>query len=263
MDKKSKPVQPSPKPRLRARPRARRRINWGPVLLVALGVNVFLACFNSKITAIRSLNLDGVRQSERQRLARITEAIKGQPALKVDPRFVENFFMNESRVKSADFRRNIFGVARLMLEYREPVAAIVGSKSTYLDSTGVVFTDPEEKGTFPQIRLEPKIRVSVVALSGVINYKSVARLADLVHQQLADIEDKENPIEIEVQETGGLCLNMNNGTVDLGTSEQLPEKIEKLKQILQTKPDLFEVNSSLNLMVPENPQVVSRKKENG
>ena len=231
--------------------------------MVVLFANVVYACYNSKITQIRSLNLDGVRPSERMRLARITDEIKGKPALKVDPRVVESSFMNQSRIKSADFRRNIFGIARLILQYRTPVAGIVGARQTFLDEMGVVFVDLEEKGTFPQIKLQTKIKVSVMALSGVINYTNVAKLAKLVQSELSTSSRAGNPIEIEVQETGGVCLNINNGVVDLGTGDQLSEKIEKLKQILDEQPDIFEQNSSLNLMVPENPQRVPRKNESG
>lgn len=199
------------------------------------------------------------------------EMITGKPALTIDPRRVESSFMNESRVKSADFRRNIFGIGRLIIHYRRAVASIAGSPKTYLDEEGVIFFEPEEtskfdpapQSTLPQVSLDSKIKVSVMAISGVINYKNVANLAKLVRSELSEINKTENPIEIEVQETGGVCLNINNGIVDLGTSEQLPEKILKLKQILQAQPDLFEANSSLNLMIPENPQRVPRKKENG
>ncbi len=259
MEQKSKP--------LRRRPRPRRRINWAPTLALLLTANVVYACFNSKVTAIRSVNLDGVRPTERNRLDRMVQSLRGVPALKIDPRAVENSFMNESRVLSADFRRNIFGVARLMLHYRIPVASLAGSPKTYFDETGAIFFEPEPvEGSgkdLPQIKLDSKMRVSVMAISGVINYKSVAELAKLARAELTGSNKTENPIEIDVQDNGGVCLNINNGTVDLGTCEQLPEKIAKLKQVLQEHPDLFEVNSSLNLMIPERPQVIARKKDNG
>jgi hypothetical protein len=225
--------------------------------------NCVFAAYSSKITAIRAINLDGVRKSERLRLERLTDDIKGIPALKIDPRKVESSFMNETRVKKADFRRNIFGIARLILEYRTPVASFVGSKQTFLDKSGVVYWDLEEKGVYPQISLETKIKVSVMAISGVINYASVAELAELVSEKLKDASTTGKPIEIEVQEAGGVCLNINNGTVILGTNEELSAKIEKLKQVLVEHPDLFEKNSSINLMVPERPQVIARKKGNG
>lgn len=255
MEQKSKPR--------RRRTRPRRRVNWGPTLALLLFANCVFAAYSSKITSIRAINLDGVRKSERLRLERLTEEIKGIPALKIDPRKVESSFMNETRVKKADFRRNIFGIARLILEYRTPVASFAGSRQTFLDESGVVYWDLEEKGVYPQISLETKIKVSVMAISGVINYASVAELAELVSEKLKDASTTGKPIEIEVQETGGVCLNINNGTVILGTSEELPTKIEKLKQVLTEHPDLFEKNSSVNLMVPERPQVIPRKKENG
>ena len=259
MEPKSSPVRK----RTKIRPRSRRRINWPPILVTILCVNTLAACYNSRITQVRSINLDGVRASERLRVDRIVEQIKGKPALKIDPRVVESSFMNESRVKSADFRRNIFGIARLIIHDRNPVAAIDGSAHTYLDESGVVYKDLEEKSVLPQVKLENKIKVSVFALSGAINYSNVAELAQMVRSKLMGTNSPDNPIEIDVLETGGVCLNINNGTVELGTFRFLPEKIEKLKQTLADEPKFFEANSKLNLIVPENPQRVQRKKENG
>lgn len=189
--------------------------------------------------------------------------IKGIPALKVDPRVVESPFMNETRIKNADFRRNVFGVGRLILAYRKAVASITGPKQTFIDESGVVFTDPEEKSAMPSILLEDQIKVSVIALCGVINYKQLADLAQIVRTSFPDSLTGANPVEIEVQETGGLCLNMNGGIVILGTSDQVTEKIEKLKQVLQENPDLFKDNISINMMKPSLPQMTKRKKESG
>ena len=254
---------------VRRRPRSRRKINWTPALALILSLNIIIAGFRSGVTAIRSVNLDGVRKSERLRLERMSDSIKGKPALTIDPRLVEAPFMNESRVKSADFRRNIFGIGRLILRYRIPVATIAGAKDTYLDPEGVIFMDPEvavdpaATKTLPSIALDAQIRVSVMTLAGVINYRSVADLAKLVQSELTSMNKSEVPVEIEVLGTGGVCLNMNNGTAILGTFRQLSEKVQRLKQSFQEHPDLFEVNSSVNLMVPENPQVIARNKENG
>ena len=209
---------------------------------------------------IRSINLDGVRNSERLRLNRISEDMKGIPALKVDPRIVENPFMNESRILEADFRRNIFGIARLILKYRRPVASIAGSKQTYLDENGVVFVDPEEKGIYPIILLQSKIKVTVFALSGVINFREIAELAKITETNLPGTLTGGKPVEIEVQETGGLCLNISDGIVELGSYEQMPLKIKNLKKALEDNPNLLVENKVINLMVPSRLDATPRKK---
>ena len=250
-----------PKPRVRRKKlRGRKRLNWGAIFVLLLIVNVIYAGFNSKITAIRSINLDGVRNSERLRLNRISEDMKGIPALKVDPRIVENPFMNESRILEADFRRNIFGIARLILKYRRPVASIAGSKQTYLDENGVVFVDPEEKGIYPIILLQSKIKVTVFALSGVINFREIAELAKITETNLPGTLTGGKPVEIEVQETGGLCLNISDGIVELGSYEQMPLKIKNLKKALEDNPNLLVENKVINLMVPSRLDATPRKK---
>ncbi len=247
----------------RKRLRTRKRVNWGPVFVVLLLSNLVIACFSSKLTAIRSINLEGVRDSERLRLNKLAGEIKGVPALKVDPRVIEAPFTNESRIKSADFRRNVFGVGRLILVYRKAVASIAGSKQAFIDEDGVVFTDPEEKLPMPSVLLQAKIKVTVVALSGVINYKQIAELAQMVRTTFPETLTGANQIEIEVQESGGVCLNMNSGIAILGTWDLLPEKVEKLKQVLIDQPDMFKNNLSINMMIPSHPQFKQRKKESG
>lgn len=247
----------------RKRLRPRRRVNWAPVFVVLLTVNILFACYNSKLTAIRNINLDGVRNSERLRLNRIADEIKGIPAMKVDPRVVENPFMSESRVLNADFRRNVFGVGRLVLTYRKPVASVTNSLNTYLDDGGVIFVDPEVKAVMPSIKFQSKIKVSVMSLTGVINYVQIANLAQIVQAKLPETLTSGKPVEIEVQETGGVCLNISNGVVELGSCEHLELKIEKLKQAIEDNPKLFIENQSLNLMVPDRPESTPRKKESG
>ncbi len=247
----------------RTRLRAKKRLNWGLIFGVLLAINIIFAVFSSKLTAIRTINLDGVRITERDRLSRVANEIKGIPALKVDPRVVETPFMNETRVKNADFRRNVFGVGRLIIVYRKAVASITGPKQTFLDESGVIFTDPEEKSPMPSVLLQDQIKVSVIALCGVINYKQLADLAQIIRTSFPETLTGANPIEIEVQETGGVCLNMNGGIVILGTNEQLVEKIEKLKQVMKETPDMFKENISINMMPPSHPQFTKRKKESG
>ena len=247
----------------RKRLRSRRRLNWGPILAALLTVNIMLAGFSSKLTCIRTINLEGVRNSERLRLERLANDIKGIPALKVDPRVVESPFMNETRIQNADFRRNVFGVGRLILVYRKAVASITGCKHTFIDESGVIFTDPEEKSAMPSILLQDQIKVTVMALCGVTNYKHVAELVGIVRASFPETLSGANPVEIEVQETGGLCLNMNSGIVILGTNENMTQKVEKLKQVFQENPDIFIENISINMMNPNNPQKTKRKKESG
>jgi hypothetical protein len=184
--------------------------------------------------------------------------------MKVDPRMVESPFMSESRVLNADFRRNVFGIGRLILQYRKPVASIAGSPHSYLDESGVIFVDPEVDAILPDIRLQPKIKVSVMSISGVINYKQIADLAQIAQTKLPETLTGGKPVEIEVLETGGVCLNISGGVVELGSFDQVDAKIEKLKDALKDNPNLFIENESINLMVPGRaPEMMPRKKVSG
>lgn len=241
----------------RLRP-GRTKLNWGPIWLLLTFVNVGIACAHSKVTSIRTVNLVGVRNSERQRIARLTEQIKGIPALQVDPFLAEGTFLNQTRVSSVDFRRNFFGIARLTIRYREAVASVKGSPMTFLAKDGTIFDDPEEKSELPVLNFDPTVKLSLITVSEVIDGQELAEIVLKIKHIFRD--KAPGKLEIQMQDQGGVCLNMDNGIVVLGSSDQLDEKLEKLREIFSAKPDLLTTVSVLNLMTPERPMMTERGK---
>ncbi|HLO99124.1 MAG TPA: hypothetical protein VK171_11065, partial [Fimbriimonas sp.] len=250
-------LKPTTKRKRRVRP-GKRRLNWGPVWLLAAAVNIGVACAHSKVTSVRAINTVGVRNSERERVARLTEQIKGIPALQVDPFVAEGTFLNQSRVASVDFRRNFFGIARLTMTYREPVASIKGSPHTYLAKDGTVFDDPEVTAELPILSYDPNVKLSLLTLSEIVNGKEMAGTI----LKLKHIFRNKRPsnLEIQMQDQGGVCLNMDNGVIVLGSSDQMDEKLEKVRETFEANPDLFKTISILNLMTPERPMKTERGK---
>jgi cell division septal protein FtsQ len=244
-----------------ARKKPQRFIPWKMIFGAMLCVNLVLACQFSKVTAIRNVNLNNVRNTERDRIAAMLAEIKGIPALQLKPRKIERRFTGQSRILTADFRRNVFGVASLTLVYRKPVAQFEGDPQVFLDETGYVFGDPEIKPEIPKLKLHSALKVTVVAMAGVINYGDISELAKLVQKELVGPNDTADSIEIEVAETGGVSLSMRGAQVILGTSKDLPQKIEALKSLIATDSNVFNNVTEINLMAPERP-VVKRKAQN-
>jgi cell division septal protein FtsQ len=240
------------------RRKKKKTVAWKPLFAILLLANGVVACYYSKVTVVRRITLDGVRESERERLQRVLTAIEGKPALKIDPRMVEGTFLAQSRVESADFRRNIFGGSLLRLKYRQPILRIAGNQNAFMDENGIIFSDPEVKSELPSLLLDPSIKLTTVAITGVINSKAIAETCTVLQKKMANTIYSGKSVQIEITEAGGVCLNIPKGKVVLGSHDQMKEKIEAFSSHMKSRPDLFENASELNLMVPDKPSVKLR-----
>lgn len=226
--------------------RRRRTVAWKPVLVALLVVNLAVASFRSGLTAIRTINLDGVRKTERLRLERVQAAVQGKPAMQVNPAEIEQIFLGQSRVKSADFRRGIFGSARLTLVYRQAVAKL--ADKIFLDSEGKIFDDPEIDPVVPPLILAPGLKVTVASIVGVTDYRSIATACELIGRDFPTAS-------VEILETGSLLANIDGGKVVFGRPKDMGSKVETLKGLLRDRPELLKRVKELNLMVPDQPSV--------
>jgi hypothetical protein len=261
MPAKSRLVKKRTTTRAPARRRKRRVINWPPIIVLLIGINIAIGCRYSNLTSVRKLNVVGARASERLRLAGVVKNIENKPALEVNPHQVEGKFLAQTRIKTADFRRNIFGGASLKLEYRSPVYQVGNKPGIYLDSEGVIFGDPEVKKDIPRLKLDSGMQVSVVGITGVIDFAQLAQFGELVTKTFANSNTKPSSIVIKVEDTGALCLNMQNCLVKLGSFDDLDRKIQTLKRLIGDRPTLFEESKEINLFAYDKPSQLPRQTE--
>ncbi len=228
------------------RKRRKTVVNWAAVLITALLVNLVVASYKSPLTAVRNINLSGVRKSERLRLERVQELVKGIPAMQLETAAVEQIFLGQSRIKKCQFSRNIFGSARLELTYRKAVASVGGG--ALLDADGEFFSDPEQGEQLVSLTLAPLLKVTSATLMGVTDFRSIAGACAIVAEKLPNAK-------VEVLETGTVRLDIEGGKVVLGKPDKLPEKIDTLLGLLRDRPTLLKSVHELNLMVPDHPSV--------
>lgn len=221
-------------------------VNWVAVFAVALLVNCVVASFKSPLTSVRNINLSGVRKSERLRLERVQELVRGVPAMQLDPATVEQLFLGQSRVKRCTFTRNIFGSARLEMTYRKAVADV--GKGTLLDQDGEFFSDPEQAPNLISLSLAPSLKVTSATLMGVTDFRRIAEACAIVAGKLPGAK-------VEVMETGTVRLDIEGGKVVLGKPDKLPEKIDTLLGLLRDRPTLLKSVHELNIMQPDHPSV--------
>lgn len=228
-------------------------IAWGPLLGVLLTVNLIVGVFASRITSVVKVQVEGVKPNDRSRIRAILQRIHSQPALQLNRHVTESLILEKSAVSRVEMTRNIFGRARVKVEYRRPVAAIANMAGAALGRDGVIFQESEEMNGLPVVSLPSDVLLPSTSLVGTWRSGEVAGLA----AELADLS-KRNRVEISSLKSGGLCLNIGSKfAVQLGLPEKLDEKVEFLRKLIEDDPALLVSGQTLNLVSLERPTFVN------
>ncbi|MEW5884257.1 MAG: hypothetical protein AB1725_08560 [Armatimonadota bacterium] len=222
-----------------------------PLLAIALMAVVVAGLFTSEMTKVRVLRVDGVPSWDKERVGAILRAYEGVPALRINPLQVERQVEWHPAVSRSDFRRNIFGRARLAVVYRRPVAWFQRGEMEFAVSVeGAVFPLIGER---PPLSVDEKLMEMRPNLS-VFDSRRIGGLLDLaakVQQKLPSLRGK-----LSVLASGGLALTVAEGArVEFGGRERLDEKVSVLARALEQSPDLLRRARTVNLVVPERPAV--------
>lgn len=236
---------------MKKRYKGRVRYRWKPIFTILLVINVVFAVRYSRVTAIRHITLIGVRADENDRIENILYPLRGVPYPKVDATAIETEALREPSVRRATFTHNAWGGATLKLSYRKPVARLAKSSTLALDDEGVVFSAPDLTPDLPTLSLPGG---GPPTLAGMAMNWHAQRFADLAVRIRAYSPKRD--VGIEVDERGQVCLNMNPGRVDLGSSEDLGDKMDILEKRLRANPNELAGVQKLVLTDPKNPTFV-------
>lgn len=240
-------------------PRRRKRRwkpNWGPILGVALVANILAGLWFSPITSIRKLRIVGAPSWDRPRLQSEAAKLRDLASLPLNPRDLETRVLAHPSVANADFRRSIFGSARLELVYRQPIATFEGTSGQCLDREGVLFRHGGRAAeTWPSIKLHASALRPAMTITGAW---PAAKVASLITALPAAVPS--NGLVIEVDSEGAVCLNIKQAArIDLGSVDRLAEKFRALEGLLAESPDLLQEVEELNLVEPTRPAVRPRR----
>jgi cell division septal protein FtsQ len=241
----------SPSKRRGRRSRLRLPIAPFPLLLTALiGVSV-AGLLTSEMTKIRVMRVSGVPDWDRERIKSLLRAYEGDRALRINPLQVERQVEWHPAVLRSEFRRNVFGRARLRVEYRQPVAWFERGESRFaVSADGTVFPLAEEP---PPLSLDSKLIETGPNLS-IFDSRRLGGLLDLaekVQQKLPSLRGK-----LRLLASGGLALAAVDGArIEFGDRERLDDKVSALERALEQHPDLLRRAQTVNLVVPERPAV--------
>lgn len=231
------------------RRRKRNPINWGPLLGLAFVLNLVAGIYASRITSVVKVTVEGAQADDQARIRALLQYIHDQPALQVNRFATETRVLEKSGVLKAELTRNIFGRARLNLEYRRPVASIKGSPGAALGRDGVIFQTSEALRGLPSVDIFEAARLPSLTVASPWRPGEVAGLASA----LIELSQQQH-VEIAALENGGLCLNIGSKfAVELGLSEQLDQKIDFLKKQIEDDPAVLTSNKTLVLVSLETP----------
>ena len=234
-------------------PRRRKRaINWRPVLVLAILINIVAGALYSPLTSPRIIRVEGVPAEDQGRVRGILSRAEGIAFKSVPTRTLESDILNNPAVKSVQLGHNLFGRARLKAEYRQPIAKIVGPAKLYFDIEGVLFRTERDFPNLRNVDVEPSMIAPNLSLS--LTWPA-AQIADFVTK--LDNIDAVDGKTLYLDTRGRLWLNGGGPSrVDFGGTDALNEKLSQLNSLLVERPDLLKEVKSLSLTDPRRPAII-------
>jgi cell division septal protein FtsQ len=232
------------------RKRKRRRLNWGPILIVLLLGNITAGVFFSKLTSVVRVQVRGVPSWDRPRVEAILLAAKDTPAMVLNPHRVESEVQALPEAEVARLSRNVFGRANLAVQYREPVARVQAKRLVGLTYEGVLYPAHSLPPGLPIVRPPKESALPLIGFVGSWNPGEVAQVCD----QTRDLALNRTVI-VSVDSQGGVCLNIGSGgAVQLGQPTELEAKLSLVRRKLQEDPSFLERLEYLDVKAPDRPQ---------
>lgn len=228
----------------------RRKLNWGPILWVAVATNVTAGLAFSPITSAAKVRVVGALPSDEARIRTAVQLVKGKPALRSGAERALEEVYRRPDLREAVWSQNLFRRGLLELRYDLPVARLSDPPNTILTGRGLFAQTQEAIEDLPRLELFDGARDPAAALG-----------ARFEGQKIADICMRASTLGIQnlwitVQENGAVCLNSGNtGRVALGSPDDLDSKFEKLQEVLTQRPKILEQNEEIVLLAPGKPMV--------
>lgn len=233
-----------------ARPRSpRRRWAAGPVLWLLFFANLAVGLGLSPITAAYRVRVVGAPTQDQERIERHLQTLRNVPCLRSDRRQIESLMQAGDEIARADFSQNLFGRGLLVVILRRPVARLDIDRRTALAADGAVFATRTDLADLPLVKIGGLAKAPNLSIAAAWEPGSVAELCtELVSNW------PKSSWTVEVDNIGVLSLYRSSGArIVLGSSDDLPEKLKRLKGIMEESPSLLDRVRRIDLTSPKNP----------
>lgn len=230
------------------------RLRPRPFIVLGLAVNLVAGAAFSPITAVRKVRVEGAPAADEARLIGLLQNLRGVPCARVNARVLESEALQNPELRGASLARTPFGTAVLRVARRQAVARLFAASKIGLTADGVLYPASALADDLPTVKLPADYPAIGLTLGNGWRSVDVARLAGLI----TGISSRE-PIRIDLERGGRVCLNIDGGLVDLGACDGLEAKVSRLREILQKRPDLFVTVQTLKLVAVQTPVFIPRQ----
>jgi cell division septal protein FtsQ len=235
-----------------ARKRKKTRLNWAPILWLALGLNLAAGLLLSPATAVSRVRIEGAAEGETEaaRLNQALQKISDQPALRARTWTALEEVHRRPDVKTASLTVNLLGRGLLKVSYYEPVAVLTSNPNLSLSSEGTIIPSRPGSNDLPSVQLFPDALNAQATLSGGWEGKPVADIC-----RRAEAARLPN-VTVEVTQNGAVSLRLGKeARVVLGLPDKLDAKFERLAQVRAQDQRILTGGTELVLIAPDRPVV--------
>ena len=233
-----------------SRKRAKRNVDrwpvWRAVWLCTLAASLIVGFVASPLTAPTVVRVRGAEESQHQEVRERLYEVRGKASLLIDADSLEASILSSPEVKSAAFRSNVFGRARLTLENREPVASI--DEDTVVDGSGRAFQLGERKRPNLQISASVQDFSTIITISDASPLNRLCRVAKKIKESLPKVVGT-----LEIDDRESIRLRIDDLVVEFGDTSDLDAKVNILASALKENPQRAQQGGSINLVDPEDP----------
>lgn len=231
-----------PKRKKKGRIRLRPGFWW-----LLLAINVAAGLLFSPLTSATKVAVVGAEPFDRARLAKELRALEGQPwsagtAIKIQSKLLELPDVSRARLT-----QNLFGRGLLDIAYRDAVAQLDKAPGMVLASDGTVYLSVRTWEGLPALSLDPVLQKPIVALWQPWKPRAVAAVCRAL-ERLGSPRD----FSVRVDARGVVCLNRHaGGRIVLGSTENLDQKLDKVREALREEPGLLKPGFDFDVTVPD------------
>ncbi|MFN7172187.1 MAG: cell division protein FtsQ/DivIB [Fimbriimonadaceae bacterium] len=220
------------------------------ILILALAGVLVAALYSSPVLAPRKVQVTGATELDKARIQRILGEQSGVPMLAWNLALIESRLQSNHAIRQSNVKRGWFDPPKVTIEYREPVARVVGGKDAFLSQDGTIFSQAGIERELPRVYLPSPAFEPSVTILGNWDLRSLAAVATALSDPPSE------RIQLALDGRGVLKILVPDfGPVDFGTLTSIEEKLQTLDRIRTTQPKLLQPGEMLNIMAPDKPVV--------
>lgn len=219
---------------LQQRRRPWRRILWLLVTLATVAALLWLA-FWSPVLAVRSIEVTGVDGADRTAVSQLVGVSKGTPLARVDLNAVEERVRTRRTIAEVSVERGWPGTLKVRTVSRQPALVLKNPEGQLevVDSTGV---------SYETVKAAPAGVPIVTAASSKGTTKEALEAAlSVIHTLPTDLAKRVTAIQVSTANL--VSFTLDGVKVVWGGADEADRKLEILRALLATDPDVVDVSA--------------------